>query len=52
MEDSSTPLIKAAKNMTLFARDGIGKLIVQLAVSGIKTTIADHFKILIRDMAN
>lgn len=51
MEYSGAPLIKALIEAMLFTGNSTVKVLVDLAASGIKATVADHFKVLLRDMS-
>ena len=52
MEYSGAPLIKALIEAMLFTGNSTVKVLVDLAASGIKATVADHFKVLFGDMLN
>ena len=52
MENGGAPLIKAPIKMMLFAGDGTVEMLVDFTVPGVKAAIADHFKELLRNMAN
>ena len=50
MENGGAPLIKAPIKMMLFAGYSMMKMFIYITISGIKATIADHFKVLFGDM--
>ena len=52
MENSSTPLIKASVKMMFFPGNGMVKMFINLAVTGVKTSVADHLKVLFWDMGD
>ena len=52
MKNASTPLIKASEKMMFFPRDGMVKMFINLAVTGVKTSVADHLKVLFWDMGD
>ena len=49
-KDSSPPSVETAKYMAFFFWNCQVKIFIYFAVSGIKPAIADHFKVLFRDM--
>ena len=51
-ENGSTPLIKASVTMMFFPGDGMVKMFINLAVTGVKTSVTDHLKVLFRDMGD
>lgn len=52
MENGCAPLIKTTIKMMFFAGDGTVEMLVDFTVPGVKAAIADHFKELLRNMAN
>ena len=51
VENSGAPLIKALIEAMLFTGNSTVKVLIDFAASGIKTAVADHFKVLLRDMS-
>ena len=52
MENRCTPLIEASVKMMFFSGDCMIKMFVDFAVTGVKTSITYHFKVLFGDMGD
>lgn len=50
MKYGSAPLVEAAVEVMLVTRDRVMEILVDITISGIESTISDHFEILFRDM--